>query len=551
MAKTNTPSFVISLVLDLEKQQKKDFIISTINKESEINRQLYNACLGELLKREKQVKRRRIYKKLVRQNRAISKQISLFEEIMKKDKTNDAYKKSMKHYRNEKKAVMEQIFDLQKECGLSEYSMHEYIKPMRSHFHNKLNSIVAQKTATKAWNTFRKKLIGEAKKVRFIPRGESVSFEGKNNATGWRFSEGKIVYQKLNVPLKVKENDLYMQEALSRIEHEEEFAYTNADGKKLKSNCKVKYVRILKKEIRGKERYFAQLVCQGYPPVKKDGSGKEKYPLGKGRVGGDIGTSTMAFVGDKQLSLFNLGEQIKQIDDVERKIQLLQRSLDRSKRATSPDYFDDKGRIKKGKKTWVYSNRYKRNRQKLHELQRKVAVYRKLSHQYMANRIKLYGNEFYIEKMNIRGLQKRAKETTISEKTGKYQKKKRFGKSIANRAPSSFISILKDKVKNSGGSFEEVNTTTFKASQYNHKTGECTKKPLAQRWHLFDEGDEKVQRDLYSAFLLKNSKANKQTPNKTLCDKTYKSFKELHDEEIKKIESMKNVVLNSGIKSAI
>lgn len=546
MAKTSTPSFVISLEMNLEKLEKKQQIITTINKESEINRQLYNDCLGELLKREKQVKRRRLYKKLVRQNRAISKQISLYKEKLSKDKENEVYKKKYKAYRKEKKIVMEQIFDLQKELGLTEYSIQEHTKPMRAHFHNKVNSIVAQKTATRAWNTFNKKLKGEAKKVRFIPKDEFVSFEGKNNSTGWRFSEGKIVYKKFDIPLKTKENDLYIQEALSHIENEDEFSYTNSEGENLKANYKVKYVRIIQKEIRGKARYFAQLVCQGYPPVKKDKEGKEKYPLGKGRVGGDIGTSTMAFVGDKQLSLFNLGEQIKRIDNVQKKITRLQRSLDRSRRATNPQYFDEKGKIKKGKKTWVYSNRYLKNKRKLRELNRKLVIYRKFSHQYMANRIKMYGDEFYVEKMNIRGLQLRAKETKISEKTGKFQKKKRFGKSIANRAPSLFISILEGKVKSNGGSFEEVNTTTFKASQYNHKTGKCTKKPLNQRWHLFDD-DEKVQRDLYSAFLLKNSNKNKQTPSRTMCTKTYNHFKHLHDEEINRLGHLKTETLNSGI----
>lgn len=547
MAKVVTPSFVLTMELDLKKINKSEQIIKIVTSESDINRQLYNSCLGELLKREKQMKRTKLYKKLVGQISGISKQISFYEVKVTKNESDADYKAKLKYFQKEKDRVMKQIFDMQTEYGLFEYSMHEYIKPMRAHFGNKVNVNVAQKTATRAWNTFRNKLKGEAKKVCFVSKGEFLSFEGKNNTTGWRYGNRKIVYKNYRIPLSVKENDNYMQEVLSSIENKDTFTFVNGKGEKVTSNYNVKYVRIIRKIIRGKERYFAQLICQGYPPIKKDKEGKVKYPIGKGRVGGDIGTSTMAFSSKNKVSLFNLGEQIKQIDNVQRKIRLLQRKLERSRRSMNPQHFDEQGRINKGRKKWAYSKRYQKNKNNLQELHRKLALYRKLSHQYMANRIKTFGHEFYVEKMNIRGLQKRAKETKISEKTGKFQKKKRFGKSIANRAPSSFISILKQKVSSNDGSFDEVNTISFKASQYDHKSDICEKKRLKERWHKFQDGT-KVQRDLYAAFLLQNSNKNKKTTNQKLCEKAYEKFKKMHDKEIERIETLDDVILNSGIK---
>ena len=59
-------------------------------------------------------------------------------------------------------------------------------------------------------------------------------------------------------------------------------------------------------------------------------------------------------------------------------------------------------------------------------------------------------------------------------------------------------------IKYFGKKLNQVNTQTFKASQYNHFTDEYIKKELSNRWNNFD--GIKVQRDLYSAFLLKNSK---------------------------------------------
>jgi hypothetical protein len=43
------------------------------------------------------------------------------------------------------------------------------------------------------------------------------------------------------------------------------------------------------------------------------------------------------------------------------------------------------------------------------------------------------------------------------------------------------------------------------ASQYDHSTQTFTKKPLAQRWHVFGDGRGQVQRDVYSAFLARNA----------------------------------------------
>ncbi|MEH6996608.1 transposase, partial [Neobacillus drentensis] len=195
--------------------------------------------------------------------------------------------------------------------------------------------------------------------------------------------------------------------------------------------------------------------------------------------------------------LKNLAENIKVVEHVQQEIRLLNRKLDRSKRATNPLNFDEAGSIKKGKKHWEFSKNYKKLKAKLKELYRKLALYRKYSHQNDVNRMVMLGDTFYIEEMNFKALQKRAKKTEVSEKTGKIKKKKRFGKAIARRSPAAFVSILSKKVTALGGTFIKVKTTSFKASQYDHKADKYKKKELKERWHLFEDGT-KVQRDLYS-----------------------------------------------------
>lgn len=101
----------------------------------------------------------------------------------------------------------------------------------------------------------------------------------------------------------------------------------------------------------------------------------------------------------------------------------------------------------------------------------------------------------------------------------KFKKKKRFGRSINRRAPSLFLTELERKITTAGGTYEEVKTETFKASQYDHSTDECTKIPLKQRTKVID-GHE-VQRDLYSGFLIKNADDSLEHPDREKCKEEF------------------------------
>jgi hypothetical protein len=59
--------------------------------------------------------------------------------------------------------------------------------------------------------------------------------------------------------------------------------------------------------------------------------------------------------------------------------------------------------------------------------------------------------------------------------------------------------------------------------------------------------DEKIQRDLYSAFLLMNANEAATKPNRELCNETFSLFKSLHDQEIQHIVKQRKIILNSGI----
>jgi hypothetical protein len=466
-------NYILTLKLKTEIYQA-----DILNKRFEISRQMYNACLGHLFKQ---------YNKMIR---------------------NDEYKNivSMQKCKERNK----QFQKMNKKYDLEEYSLHTYIKPMQHHFKENIDSFTAQKIATRCFDAFKKYMFHEAKRVYFKRYGELNSIEGKTNFTGIKFKDNCLIWNGLSIPVIIKPNDLYVQQALL---------------------SPIKYCRIKREMIKGKYHYYVQLILEGIPPMKMTKQGEIKGQIGNGKVGIDIGTQTIAYSSQYEVGLKELAPEVNNID---RKIKLLQRKMDRSKRATNPLKFNKNDTINiHNKDKWIYSNHYIKIKNIRKELYRKQSEIRKQSHNILANYLLNLGDEFYVENMNYKGLQERSKKTTINEKTKKYNNKKRFGKSLANKAPSMFLMILDNKLKWNGTKLFKIDTYKVKASQYNHFDGKYHKKELNERWNDF--GDFKIQRDLYSSFLIMNVKDNLKEINRNLCFKTFDNFKELHDKEINRL----------------
>lgn len=460
-----------------------------LTKRLEIGRQIYNACLGELYKRYRTLQQSKEYREVCKMSKGKDRN-KLFSELNKK-------------------------------YGLTEYSLHSFVKHMQKYFKTNIDSLTAQKIATRCFNAFQKLMFHETDKVKFKRYGEMTSLEGKTNGSGIRFKEDILVWNGLKIPVMIDKNDDYAEMALTN---------------------KINYCRIVRKLIRGKYKFYVQLVLGGIPPMKiEKETGGIKNEISEGVVGLDIGTQTMAISSKKDVKLLELASEINNIDKQKR---LLQRKLDRQRRANNPTKFNEDGTIKRGNKDkWIKSKRYNKTQFELSETQRKIADIRKQSHNKLANYILTLGNRIYVETMNYKGLQRRSKRTTVNEKTGKFNKKKRFGQSLANKAPSMFLTILDNKLKWHGEKLLKVDTFSFKASQYNHFTDECVKKDLSERWNEFENG--RIQRDLYSAFLIMNSEVNLKNTDRNLCFKNWNRFNELHDLEIARIENCESKIISS------
>lgn len=420
--KTKTPSFITELPLKTTSADEATILVCL-----DVGRQLYHACLGESLKR-----------------LGLIQQSKEYQAIQKLPKTING---------EPNKERTKAFNELNSKEGFTDYDIQHYATGIRnSWIEEHIHAHIAQKLATRAFKAVQKKAFGMAKNVRFKGKNQMDSLEGKNNETGLRFKDNILYWSDLEIPCIIDQDNDVISYGL---------------------NHKVKYCRIVRRVINGKNRFYLQLICEGTPFQNP------KNRIGTEQIGLDVGVGTIATVADTKATLKQFCSEL--IPDQKKK-RKLQRKLDRSLRATNPENYNPNGTVKKGKR-FKKSNRYKTMSRDLAETDRILAAHRKSLHGKDINEIIATGTRIQTENVSYKGWQKR------------------YGRSIGMRAPSMFMNSLKRKAENAGGYLFEFPTQTTKLSQTCHICEEAVKKPLSKRWHICCS--IRMQRDLYSGFLAK------------------------------------------------
>lgn len=464
MGRAKTPSFVVELELNPTNEDQHQ-----IDKRIKVAINLYNTALNYSLKRLKAVLADKEYRLLLK------------EESTKE--------------RNQR------LREIERSYGYSEYQAQAMLVPSRKHFKGYIGGLETQNLATRAFRAVEKLHYHKAKKVHFKRYNvDEFSIEGKSNASGIKFRNSKIIWFGLEIPVMINEKNDYVSEALK---------------------SRTKYVRLCRKLIRGKYRYYAQLVQEGYPSQKDRHYGSEESTVGL-----DIGPSSLAIVSDDYVDLINL--KGPKCDGYQKEIKRLQRAMDRSRRANNPNNYAEGGTVKRGPKAWIDSNNYSRLRHRLNKLYRKLKINRRNNHEKIANTIVMLGLDVRVEDLNIQAWQKRAKRTSKNKRNGKNNRKKRFGKSISNNAPATLLTIIDRKLSYRGLKLKKINTKTCRASQYNHIDDTYIKKPLSQR--ITNVGGHVIQRDIYSAFLIKNTNETLDKISRSKCNNEWNNFLDRYEE---------------------
>ncbi|MEM7578776.1 MAG: transposase [Cyanobacteria bacterium P01_A01_bin.80] len=433
MAKSKTPSFVTELSLKVDSKQEKELLARF-----QAARQLYNACLNEALVR-----------------------MNLVRDFI-------AYQKAKKLKGGSKKERQDLFNKVREQYRFSDYGLKTFATETANHskwISNKLGAHEKQTIGTRAFKAVDKILFRQAKKVRFKVTTRFKSIEGQSNATGIRFVNNQVLWKKLIIKPIIDWTNPVVLHGL---------------------NSPVKYCRILWRNLNGKKRWFVQLINQGLPYKKP-----QNY-VTDGTIGLDLNISNVAFVGDNYAGLLPIASKIPTF---EREIKALQRKMQRSQRMHNPGNFEPdfdkrvgnkivrkKGKVKKGKKQWIKTRKYRRIQAKKAELERRKSAYGKSQNRRLVNEILRHGNRIKTERVSVKGWQKR------------------YGKAISAKSPGFFQSELACKAESAGGKFIKFSTQTTALSQ-THLDGSRIKKSLSERVHKDVTGIKPMHRDLFSAYL--------------------------------------------------
>ena len=101
------------------------------------------------------------------------------------------------------------------------------------------------------------------------------------------------------------------------------------------------------------------------------------------------------------------------------------------------------------------------------------------------------------------------------------------------------LAIIDRKLRYYGEKLIEINAFEAKASQFNQIEGTYTKKSLSQRWNDFN--GIKIQRDMYSAFLIMNISDDLKSFDIDKCNDRFENFYRLHDLEVERLTGKKNL----------
>ena len=479
-----------------------------------------------------------------------------YDQLMR----NKRYRKLLKLYgstedKKKRKIYTNQLKEMQKAYNVTWDYCRTSMIPIGKKYG--IDAVFALTKAEDVWRGIEKCLYDNGNTIHFSKYGELPCIRAKqiNRGIPMFVKDGELQFKLGKIAFGIKVNDRFQADEVNAVLDyltEPEVTDNNAiqtflDEAYCIDTYRPCYVSLVPKMIRGRYRIYLHLTIEGKAKPKYDRFGNPRHKFGKGIIGADIGTQTVAYTSDTEVGLKNLSERGNSIQTSERKERLLYRAMDRSRRATNPQNYNVDGTIKKGRKTWKNSNHYKKLKAKHSELCRINAVNRQLAINEDANHLRSLGDVFITEPKNASKLMKKAKETTKDDK-GKFNKKKRFGKSIKNRCPSGFQTTVEKKFTITGGTYIEV-PNNYRASQYDHTADEYIKKKLSDRMYKLTDGTL-VQRDLYSSFLLYCYDYNTQDIDKHKCIKEFEKYYNKEKVLIEWIKVNKIKVLNSGIKIA-
>src|ERR1700690_872376 len=253
MQKDTTRSFVVELRLRTFLEDE-----TAIDNSLNAGRKVFNACLGETLRRLDLMRESKVYKRTA---------------AMPKDESRTkAFKALRQKYGFKDSAI--QAFAI--EC-----------KNAAPQIGNHIDAHTPQKIATRVFDACNRYAFGKGGRPRFKGIGQFHSLECKTNAAGIRYRDGWVMWRGYGFQCIIDPKDEVVAYGLTR---------------------RIKDCRFIRRTIKGKARYYVQLIVEGIPWQKASNK------PGKEIVGVDIGPSTIACVGETTADLKQLCSELEPVE---------------------------------------------------------------------------------------------------------------------------------------------------------------------------------------------------------------------------------------------
>lgn len=369
-----------------------------------------------------------------------------------------------------------------KEIQLREYDLHKRIAKYKRNYEQYLDINTCQKIASQIAKSISTYYFWDWKKITKKKEFQFKSIEWKNNRSGI-----KVVKRKWNYYLSYK---WFLKELSFKDEYQiNNFQFEN-----------IKYCRIVRRQFRRKYKYYLQLVMKGTTYKKKN--------ISKHKAWIDFGLNGIALVRDdlqcKLLHTWNATYH-------QSRIAKLQKIISKEYLALNSDCYDETWKLKdwaKLKSNWKirYLMRI------INCLRRKQAMKHRHEINKLTKEILSFAWELISEDMDFKKI-RQSKEY------------KGLAKIIQFCTPWLLKSKIEENVE-----LKFVDTYNYRASQYNHLTNTYIKPKLSDRIKKIWEN--RIQRDVYSAYLLLNHNKDYKEIDRKKCIENFNTFLTNHNQLI-------------------
>ena len=378
-------------------------------------------------------------------------------------------------------------YKLLKQLKLNEYWLQERMKKHRRRYEKNVDSTIGQKIASNLWKSIDKYCFWNWKWLRKKKYYQFTSIEWKSNEMGlMTFSKDKSSFMK------------YKKHLLLKISQFDNFQLENIRWKE------ISYCRLVRIQWNKRWKYSFQIIMKW--------ESNKKYNIGNKKAWIDFWLNYVALVDENQECKLIMTWEWNYHQD---KIAKLQKIISQEYLSLNPECYDETWKIKE----WVIlkcNEKIKKYNKKISYLRRKQAKKLSSEQNQVRKQILIEYWELYWEKLEYREIKKREKWISL-------------WKIVQRWSPWQMRSKLEEKWK-----VIYVDKYNYKASQYNHFTNEYAKPKLSER--VKNIWENKVQRDLYSAYLLLNHKKNLKEIDRKKCIENFNTFLENHNQLISELK---------------